>query len=77
MEQRRLFYVSLTRAMACCVASHVLAHHGAPAMVLTQTPVARLTRSQFLNESGIPSVSRGRGLSQAEASAILADVANL
>jgi len=48
LEQRRLFYVSVTRAMACCIASHAAQHSGAQAMALTQSSIARLTRSQFL-----------------------------
>jgi DNA helicase-2/ATP-dependent DNA helicase PcrA len=77
IEQRRLFYVSVTRAMACCIASHASQHSGAQAMALTQRSVARLTRSQFLNEMSIPSVTRTSGLSQAEAAAIVTDVNNL
>jgi len=77
IEQRRLFYVSVTRAMACCIASHASQHSGAQAMALTQRAVARLTRSQFLNEMGIPSVTRTSGLSNAEAAAIVSDVNNL
>lgn len=77
IEQRRLFYVSLTRAMACCVVSHVSRRTGAQAMTLTQQPVAWMTRSQFLNEMGIPSVTRTSGLSRGEASAIILEVQNL
>jgi len=77
IEQRRLFYVSVTRAMACCILSHVAQHTGAQAMTLTQSPVARLTRSQFLNEMGIPSTTRTSGLNAAEAAAIVAEVRNL
>ncbi len=77
IEQRRLFYVSVTRAMACCIASHAAQHSGAQAMALTQRSVARLTRSQFLNEMSVPSVTRTTGLSQAEAAAIVAEVNNL
>lgn len=77
IEQRRLFYVSVTRAMACCIISHVAQHTGAQAMALTQNPVARLTRSQFLNEMGSPSTTRATGLTGAEAAAIVAEVANL
>jgi DNA helicase-2/ATP-dependent DNA helicase PcrA len=77
IEQRRLFYVSVTRAMACCIASHASQHSGAQAMTLAQRSVARLTRSQFLNEMSIPSVTRTSGLSQAEAAAIVTDANNL
>jgi len=77
IEQRRLFYVSITRAMACCIASHAAQHSGAQAMALTQKSVARLTRSQFLNEMTVPSVTRTSGLNPAEAAAVLSEVNNL
>jgi len=77
IEQRRLFYVSMTRAMACCIISHAAQHTGAQAMALIQRHVARLTRSQFLNEMGVPSVTRTSGLSQAEAATIVSEVHNL
>jgi len=77
IEQRRLFYVSLTRAMACCIASHAIQHSGAPAMTLAQTANVNLTRSQFLNEMNVPSVTRAAGLTPIEANAIVADVNNL
>ena len=77
IEQRRLFYVSMTRAMACCIASHAAQHSGAQAMALTQSPITRLTRSQFLNEMGVPSVTRTSGLNRTEASAIVSEVNNL
>ncbi|MBI2851429.1 MAG: ATP-dependent helicase [Chloroflexi bacterium] len=77
IEQRRLFYVSVTRAMASCIVSHVAQHSGAQAMALTQRSVTRLTRSQFLNEMNVSSVTRASGLTQAEAQAIARDVNNL
>jgi superfamily I DNA/RNA helicase len=77
IEQRRLFYVSVTRAMACCIASHAAQHSGAQAMALTQRPVVSLMRSQFLNEMSVSSVTRTTGLSQTEAAAIVAEVNNL
>ncbi len=77
IEQRRLFYVSVTRTMACCIISHAAQHTGAQAMALTQSPVARLTRSQFLNEMNIASVTRTSGLSSPEATAIVTEIGNL
>lgn len=77
IEQRRLFYVSVTRSMACCIVSHAAQHSGPQAMALTQSRVARLTRSQFLNELGVPSVTRTTPLNQAEAAAIVSEVNNL
>ncbi len=77
IEQRRLFYVSLSRAMACCIISHAALHTGADAMALGQRFNMRLTRSQFLNEMGIPSINRGSGLIQTEAATIVSEVNNL
>jgi DNA helicase-2/ATP-dependent DNA helicase PcrA len=77
LEARRLFYVSLTRAMAACIISHSASHTGPAAFRLQQRPVVHLPRSQFLNEMGVASVNRTNGLTAAEAAAIVADVANL
>ena len=77
IEQRRLFYVSVTRAIGCCIISHAALHTGAEAMVLSQRSKVRLTRSQFLNEMGIPSVNRNSGLIPKEVSGIISDINNL
>ena len=77
LEARRLFYVSLTRAKAACIVSHAAQHTGAPAFKLQGGNVARLPRSEFLNNMSIPSVNRASGLTAAEAAAIMTDVANL
>jgi DNA helicase-2/ATP-dependent DNA helicase PcrA len=77
IEQRRLLYVSITRAMAACILTHAGMHAGAQAFFLRQQPVVRLTRSQFLNEMASPSVNRNAGLTQAEARAIVTDIGNL
>lgn len=77
IEQRRLFYVSLTRAMAACILTHASVHTGAQAFLLSQRAVARMSRSQFLNEIGIPSANRGGGLTVPEATRIVVDTNNL
>lgn len=77
IEQRRLFYVSLTRAMAACLVSHCALHEGAAAFRLLQQARVSLSRSQFLNEMNVGSVNRSTGLTPAEASAIVADISNL
>jgi DNA helicase II / ATP-dependent DNA helicase PcrA len=77
IEQRRLFYVSLTRAMACCIISHAAQHTGLAAAVLAQRRVARLPRTQFLNEMGLSSVNRSAGLSPPEAATIVSDISAL
>ena len=76
-EQRRLFYVSLSRAMASCIITHASVHTGPTAFLLQRGPVARLTRSQFLNEMHVVSVNRVNGLTPAEATGIVADINNL
>lgn len=77
IEQRRLFYVSVTRAMAACIISHSQVRSGNQARTLTGNPYVAQQRSQFLNEMNVPSIPRGGGLTQAEASAIVSDVNNL
>ena len=77
IEQRRLFYVSLTRAKAACFLSHASLHTGSQAFLLQQRPQVRLTRSQFLNELSVASVNRVDGLSPQEARDIITDINNL
>ena len=77
IEQRRLFYVSVTRAMAACIITHATEHTGPSAFRLQQQPKVMLPRSQYLNETNVPSVNRNRGLTHAEAIQITADVGNL
>jgi DNA helicase-2/ATP-dependent DNA helicase PcrA len=77
IEHRRLFYVSVTRAMAACIVSHSVLHTGPQAFALRNQPRVRLPRSQFLNEMGVASVNRAAGLTAAEAAAIVTDIDNL
>jgi DNA helicase II / ATP-dependent DNA helicase PcrA len=77
IEQRRLLYVSVTRAMVCCITSHSALHTGPEAMALGQSFNVRLSRSQFLTEIGMPSLNRNTGLTQTEASSIVSDINNL
>jgi DNA helicase-2/ATP-dependent DNA helicase PcrA len=76
-EQRRLFYVSLTRAKATCIITHSVLHTGAEAFQIQQQPRVRLPRSQFLNEMGVISTNRAQGLNAAEMAQIAAAVNNL
>ena len=76
-EQRRLLYVSLTRAKAACILSHAVRDSGAQARLLQQQAQVTLTRSQFLNEMGVTSTSRTVGLTGAERAAVMHDVADL
>jgi superfamily I DNA/RNA helicase len=77
MEQRRLFYVALTRARAACIVSHATQHTGPFAFALRQRPAIALARSQFLNEMDVRSVNRDAGLTGEEAAALVAEVRNL
>jgi len=76
-EQRRLFYVSLTRAKAACIISHAALHVGAEAFLIKQRSQVRLPRSQFLNEMVAHSRNRNGGLTAAETAQIILDVNNL
>jgi ATP-dependent DNA helicase UvrD/PcrA len=77
IEQRRLFYVSITRAMAACIITHATQHTGPAAFRLQQQPTVMLPRSQYLNEMNVASVNRTGGLTPAEAAQLVADVGNL
>ncbi len=77
IEHRRLFYVSVTRAMAACIITHAALHTGPNAFRLRQRPSVRLPRSEFLNQMFVPSVNRAGGLTAAEAVQIVADISNL
>jgi len=77
IENRRIFYVSLTRAMTCCIISHANRHTGAQAQVLRQQPTVRLARSQFVSEMELNSISRTSGLTVSEATEIVSQVNNL
>jgi len=77
IEQRRLFYVAITRSRACCIISHCRVRSGFQAQAVVNKPTVSLQRSQFLNEMGITDVSRAIGLTPAEAQAIVNEVNNL
>jgi len=77
IEARRLFFVSLTRAMAACVISHAVLRTGPSALRLAQRPQLRLARSMFLNEMGVLSQRRNAGLDDEEATTIVRAVNDL
>lgn len=76
-EQRRLFYVSLTRAKAACIITHSALHTAAEAFLIQQKPQVRLPRSQFLNEMGVVSTNRTQGLNAAETAQVATSVNDL
>lgn len=77
IEKRRLFYVSLTRAKAACIVSHVARFTQPQAFQVSGTATARTSRSQFLNEMGVASTTRSGGLTPAEINQIIRDINNL
>ncbi|MBI5446670.1 MAG: ATP-dependent helicase [Deltaproteobacteria bacterium] len=77
IEERRLFYVSLSRAKACCIVSHVNRRTGADAQMLAQRQTLLCQRSVFLDDMAVPSVLRGRGLAPGEAAQIINEVNSL
>lgn len=77
IEQRRLFYVSLTRAKAACIISHATHYSGPQAHLIAGQFQTAPPRSQFLQEMGIASQNRNAGLSKIEAAQIVHDVSNL
>lgn len=77
IEQRRLFYVSLTRAKAACIISHATKYTGAPAQALIQKSSVRLTRSEFLNQMQVKSLNHDGGFSTEEVERIMEDINNL
>lgn len=78
LEERRLFYVALTRAQAACIVSFALIHTGPAAYVLERRDPARLGASIFVRgEIGCQAVNRGGGLTRDEAEQIVADVERL
>lgn len=77
IEQRRLFYVALTRTRVCCIISRSTNRTGFQAQAVMNQSVVHLPPSQFLTEMGIPSVQRTGGLTLMEAQAIVDEVNNL
>ena len=77
IEQRRLFYVSVTRSKAACIISHATKYTGAPAQALAQKATAYLTRSEFLNEMRVVSTNKEGGFTPEEVQRIMADINNL
>lgn len=77
IEQRRLFYVALTRARDACIVTHAGQRTGFQAQAVAGASSVTLARSQFLNEMGIPTVQRNGGLTATEAQSIVSEVNNL
>jgi DNA helicase-2/ATP-dependent DNA helicase PcrA len=76
-EQRRLLYVSITRAKAACVLSRATTRTGQQAFALVNRPSVNLPPSPFLNDIGIPAQARNGPLTAQEVAGIIADCQNL
>lgn len=76
-EQRRLLYMSLTRARVACVLSLCNIRVGQQAFALVGNPSTNQAPSMFLNDIGIPPQARVSGLSTQEIASILSDDANM
>lgn len=77
IEQRRLFYVSVTRTKGCCIITHNRTRTGFQALALANKAFLRLARSQFLNEMSVPTVQRSGPLTAQEAQSIVAEINKL
>jgi DNA helicase-2/ATP-dependent DNA helicase PcrA len=76
-EQRRLLYVSVTRAKAACILSLARRRTGASAQTLAQQFSYNSPPSLFVTELGRSVINKTGGLSNQEALSIAADCANL
>jgi len=76
-EQRRLLYVSITRAKAACILTRASQRSGAQAQALISRAWFAPAPSQFQAEVGVPFQNRASGLSANELQAVLADCATL
>ncbi|MCH7998835.1 MAG: ATP-dependent helicase [Chloroflexi bacterium] len=76
-ERRRLLYVSIARAKACCVLTLARTRSGAQAQALVGASQLNPTPSQFLSELGVTPQNRTAGLDGAETTAIAQECGNL
>jgi len=76
-EQRRLLYVSITRARVACVLSCAGARNGNQTSCLGLGSFARFTPSQFIYDMNLAVQNRQGSLSSAEIMAIMSDCANI
>lgn len=76
-EQRRLLYVSMTRARVRCVLTLARRRSGQQSFALVNQPATALPPSQFITELNVPVENRNEGLRAAEITDVLADRSNL
>jgi DNA helicase-2/ATP-dependent DNA helicase PcrA len=77
IEQRRLFYVALTRAKAACIITFSNVHRGEVARLLSNSKFTRSECSRFVGELGVECTARTRGLSNGETLEIIEYINNL
>ena len=76
-ERRRLLYVSISRAKACCILTLALARSGQQAQTLVGEWDFSPAPSQFLSELGVIPQNKTTGLDALETAAIVQECANL
>jgi ATP-dependent DNA helicase UvrD/PcrA len=76
-ERRRLLYMSITRARACCILTLARRRTGQQAFALANQPSVNQNPSDFLLDLGIVPQDRGAGLQAPEVTQVMADCANL
>lgn len=76
-EQRRLLYVSITRARAACILSLATTRTGQQAFALVNSASVNLAPSPYLTDIGIPPQPRNGPLTAAEVASLLTDCGNL
>jgi DNA helicase-2/ATP-dependent DNA helicase PcrA len=76
-EQRRLLYVSITRAKAACILTLARTRVGYQAFALVNKSSVQQVPSLFLTDIGLPPQNRTAGLTTGEVATIMTDCANL
>ncbi len=76
-ERRRLLYMSITRARACCIITLARRRTGQQAFALANQPSVNQNPSDFLLDLGAAVEGRAAGLQGAEVAQVMADCANL
>ncbi len=76
-EQRRLLYVSMTRARIRCFLSLARGRSGQQAFALANRSYVSLPPSQFITDLGSPPSNRSAGLTSEEVADIMSEYENL
>jgi superfamily I DNA/RNA helicase len=76
-ERRRLLYMSVTRARACCILTLARRRTGQQAFALANQGSVNQNPSDFLLDLGVQIEDRAAGLQATEVAQVIADCANL